>query len=140
MKQVLITFFLFLTVSSLQAQEYKYHNLSAEDFYIKMNLSNDDLLLDVRLFTEYRKKRIKNSIYAGTKDELIRIIKNIDKEIPILVYCTMGKRSVTVCKILINEFDFKNVYNLQNGLQNWLKQDYPIDKSRIKRNISISKT
>jgi len=128
-----------LSFSITYSQNIKYHNLSAEIFYTKINLYNNNLLLDVRTFAEYRKSRIANSVYAGDKNELIRITKSLDKNNPILVYCSNGERSLTVCNILTSELNFKNVYNLKYGLLEWQNIGYVLDKTKIKKNYFFNK-
>lgn len=134
MKKITILFlFSCLVHINLYSQNYNYKNLSTKDFYIKLNSEIDILLLDTRIYKDYQKERINKALYAGSKNELIKIVKTLNKKYPIFVYCDHGDRSITVCKILHDEYNFSNIYNLEKGIIDWLKQDYPIDKTKIKR-------
>ena len=110
-------------------------NLSPEEFYIKMNRSYNKKILDVRLFSEYRQERIPGAVLASKREELIDIVDSLDRDLPLFVYCDDGQRSTTVCKILTNEKDFRNVYNLEEGLYMWKKVGLPIDDKKIKMSL-----
>jgi len=110
----------------------KYKNLDASEFYIKMESNPASVVLDVRLFSEYKEERIPGAILAEKKSKLIPLTDTINRKTPILVYCDDGERSQTVCKILTEEQGFQKVYNLENGLLEWKKRGLPVDKEEIK--------
>ena len=107
-------------------------NLDASEFYIKMESNPASVVLDVRLFSEYKEERIPGAILAEKKSKLIPLTDTINRKTPILVYCDDGERSQTVCKILTEEQGFQKVYNLENGLLEWKKRGLPVDKEEIK--------
>ena len=60
MKNILLTILLMnLPFSGIYSQNHTYHNLSSENFYIKINSYNNNSLLDVRTFAEYLKSATK---------------------------------------------------------------------------------
>ena len=105
-------------------------NLNAHDFYLYSN-QGDAVIIDVRLFKEYRKSRIAGAISAPNKEILVQICEKIDKDIPLFVYCDDGDRGNTACKILTDELKFTKVYHLNRGLNEWLNKGYDLDNSKI---------
>lgn len=112
-----------------------WENLSPETFYMRMHQTYHKVILDVRLFSEYRKERIPDAILASRREELISIVDTLDRDTPVFVYCEDGERSETVCKILTNEKNFQRVYNLRGGIYMWKKVGLPVDDKKIKVNL-----
>ena len=132
LKFLLIYFLTFSFSVFAQEEANRYENLDASEFYIKMESNPASVLLDVRLFSEYKEERIPGAILAEKKSKLIPLTDTINRKTPILVYCDDGERSQTVCKILTEEQGFQKVYNLENGLLEWKKRGLPVDKEEIK--------
>jgi rhodanese-related sulfurtransferase len=117
---------------SQESNDPSYQNLTAEEFYIEMNRAPEKMIIDVRLFSEYRKERITGAILASKREELVKIVDSLDRDMHLFVYCDDGQRSTTVCKILAHEKNFINVYNLEKGLYMWKKVGLPMDEEKIK--------
>jgi len=82
-------------------------------------------ILDIRELKEYNVSHIKNAISISFNDFNIKMIKHkIDKNTPIVVYCSIGYRSEKVGEKLLNE-GF-TVYNLYGGIFNWKNSNNPI--------------
>jgi rhodanese-related sulfurtransferase len=82
-------------------------------------------ILDIRELKEYNVSHIKNAISISFNDFKVKIIKDkIDKNTPIVVYCSIGYRSEKVGEKLLNE-GF-TVYNLYGGIFNWKNSNNPI--------------
>jgi rhodanese-related sulfurtransferase len=113
----------------------EYKNLGPSEFYIQMQSHPNSLVLDVRLFSEYRQERIPGAVLAEKREKLVSVTDSVDKETHIFVYCEDGERSTTVSRILTKELGFKNVYNLEKGLYAWKRKGLPIDDKKLKRNI-----
>jgi len=107
-----------------------YINLNAHDFYLLSN-QGDLVIIDVRLFKEYRKSRIAGALSAPNKEILLQICEKIEKDIPLFVYCDDGDRGNTACKILTDELKFTKVYHLNRGLTEWINKGYDLDNSKI---------
>ena len=107
-----------------------YNNLSSDDFNLLIE-TNEVILIDGRLFKEYRKERIANALIAAKKESLKIILNNIDKNTYILVYCEIGYRSRKMAEIICSELNFNNVYNLERGIKEWEKKGYPIDNEKL---------
>tara|TARA_B100001248_G_C27350118_1_gene440895 strand:- start:1017 stop:1346 length:330 start_codon:yes stop_codon:yes gene_type:complete len=82
--------------------------------------SPNSVLIDVRTLDEYNSMCIEDStnIDIQTPNEFLEKVNKIDKNKKIFVYCHSGARSYNACKIL-EQFGFKNVYNLIGGISEW---------------------
>jgi rhodanese-related sulfurtransferase len=83
------------------------------------NMQGDYLLLDVRTQGEFDEGHITDSTLIPVS-ELERRLDEINeyKNLPVLVYCRSGNRSVTASNILL-ENGFTNVHNLLGGINAW---------------------
>jgi len=75
------------------------------------------VVLDVRTEEEYQDGHLENSklIPLG---QLEGRLNELNKDIPILVYCRSGNRSLTASEILINN-GYSKIYNLKDGIRKW---------------------
>ena len=109
-----LLFVLLLTYLSLHSQN-TIESISYAD-YLKMDNSNDFIIIDVRTPEEHTIKRIKNSININFYDEkFIDFFKIYDKDENILIYCRSGRRSLEAVKNLSKK-GFKNIYDLKGGI------------------------
>lgn len=83
------------------------------------------IFLDARPKNEFEVGHIQDAIRVGYEDFSIKSVKKIDKEQPIIVYCSVGYRSEKVAEKLKAK-GFKNVHNLYGGLFEWANQDAPV--------------
>ncbi len=89
-------------------------NASAEEFNEAMK--DDHLLLDVRTLEEYKMGHIEGATLIPVSELANRIDEIEDyKDVPVLVYCRSGNRSITASQILI-ESGFKHIVNLRRGI------------------------
>jgi len=118
-----------LFILTLFSLSYAYENLSAEQFYKLLNKEKDYILLDVRTPQEFYKEghieganlipiQLFKYLYLGGKG-----IKNKK----VFIYCRSGNRSAVASKI-IESWGIKKVYNLKNGILEWKKEGFPIEK------------
>jgi len=86
------------------------------------------ILLDSREKIEYETSHIENAVCVGYDKFKLKKIKKIlpkDKNIPIVVYCSLGIRSEDVGEKL-KKAGYKNVYNLYGGIFEWKNQNQPL--------------
>ena len=102
-------------------------NLTPGDFYIQMENDNNPILLDVRISEDYCESRIVNAIWAGKKTVLEDLLSEISTDRSIFIYCEKGERTKQVA-IILQEHNFKKVYDLEGGFKKWVEQGFPIDK------------
>ncbi len=89
------------------------------------NTSKNYVLLDTRERNEYKVSHIANARYVGYDNFSLKTVKDIPKNTPIIVYCSIGARSEHIGEILLKE-GFKEVYNLYGGIFNWVNLKYPL--------------
>jgi rhodanese-related sulfurtransferase len=83
------------------------------------------LILDARELEEYTVSHLQAAKYIGYDDFDLDSLKKIKKNTPIVVYCSVGKRSEIVCEKLIKA-GFTNVQNLLGGIFAWKNNNYEI--------------
>lgn len=76
------------------------------------------LLVDVRTSREYAAGNIKGSKLITVDGNFGKKIQDLDKDVPVLVYCRSGKRSFNAARILQSN-GFKTIYNLKGGFNTW---------------------
>ena len=110
----MISFYYFLLMLPFE-NRYEQINL----FELKKKKLEGAVIIDVRSEQEYSEGHIEGAINMPDY-KINNSIENIlvDKEKEIVVYCQMGSRSKKVYKKLIS-MNYKNVYNLYGGLDNW---------------------
>ncbi len=79
-------------------------------------------LLDTRSKEEFEVSFIENALFVGYEDfKLERYEGQLDKDQPIIVYCSIGVRSEKVGKQL-KAAGFKNIKNLRGGIFKWYNE------------------
>lgn len=77
------------------------------------------IILDVRSPQEYKEGHIKDALLIPEYELMVKYEKELrNKEQPIVVYCSSGRRSKKAQKEL-EKLGYSNVYNLYNGFQNY---------------------
>lgn len=94
----------------------------------KDNLKNY-LLLDAREKEEFNTSHIPNAQYIGYNHFDISTLNNIDKNKPIIVYCSVGYRSEKIGEKL-QKAGFKEVYNLYGSIFEWANQDGALEDAQ----------
>ena len=134
MKKILILFLLISATGSAQEK--------LDKLLIKWNKKNvpsisvntlalpntKAILLDAREEKEYKVSHIKEAICVGYDDfKLKETLKKLPKEkdIKIVVYCSIGIRSETIAYQLIKE-GYTNVYNLYGGIFEWKNNNFQV--------------
>lgn len=82
-------------------------------------------VLDTREKEEYDVSHLKNAHWVGYDSFDLKKLEGLDKEKPILVYCTVGARSQEIGEKLQKE-GFTNVYNLYGGIIQWSNDGKPL--------------
>lgn len=101
---------------------------------LKMQSANEKVfILDAREVEEFKVSHLKNSVYVGYNDFSAEKLtsKISDKNVPIVVYCSLGIRSETVSEKL-KDAGYTNVKNLYGGIFEWKNKGYIVyDSSNI---------
>lgn len=137
MKQITIFFFLFFIAANTFAQKnldslLKMYNtksipyISVEE--LRMFQMNDTVtILDAREPEEFEVSHIAFAKNIGFKDfsEDEKQLKKLNKNIPIVVYCSVGIRSEKIGEKL-KKAGFTNIKNLYGGIFEWKNKGYPV--------------
>ncbi len=86
----------------------------------------DFLLIDVRTIKEFNINRLNMSIVIDFyNDAFESMIGSLNKDGRYILYCDNGKRS-KIATNMMSEMGFKEVYNLQGGIELWQNLGYPV--------------
>jgi rhodanese-related sulfurtransferase len=113
-------------------------NLSADEF--EKGISQQHVqVLDVRTQAEYNSGHLKNSFLADWNNKKVfqERVEHLDKSKPVYTYCLVGGRSSAAADWLIAN-GFKEVYNLDGGIQAWKKNEKPVEGVRTVKQISLN--
>jgi rhodanese-related sulfurtransferase len=89
------------------------------------------LILDTREPKEYKVSHLKNAENLGFEKADFDIIKNVDKNTAIVVYCSIGARSEIIGEKLQNQ-GFTNVQNLYGSIFEWVNAGHAVYDSTKK--------
>ncbi|MFB0946802.1 MAG: rhodanese-related sulfurtransferase [Spirosomataceae bacterium] len=94
------------------------------------------ILLDAREKEEYNVSHLKNARWIGYDDFNMQRVSSINKDSPIIIYCSIGVRSEKIGKRL-QDAGFTNVRNLYGSIFEWVNQDNPVYDNSGKRTNRI---
>ena len=92
--------------------------------------------VDAREKIEYHVSHIQNAVFAGYSDFELERVRLIPKDAPIMVYCSVGKRSQEITNQLISA-GYSNVYNLYGGIFEWVNMGNPVYDNKGKQTNKI---
>ena len=88
-------------------------------------LHGKSVFLDAREESEYEVSHIADAQFVGYDHFDINSVKDIPKNKPIIVYCSVGYRSEKISEQLIAA-GYTDVHNMYGGLFEWKNQDYKV--------------
>jgi rhodanese-related sulfurtransferase len=127
MKKKLILPLLIALIISIGAITYLKENntLTASEFYERINV-HDVQLVDIRTPEEYRTGHIKKAINIDFYSEsFVESFADFNPEKPLYIYCKAGSRSMNA-RTMLEQKDFKYVYDLKGGITAWKEAGYEI--------------
>ena len=83
------------------------------------------MILDVRNPVEYKTSHLQNAILAENIKRAKRLLHDVQKHQPIVVYCSVGYRSAKLAKQLMLQ-GFTNVSNLEGSIFQWANEGRPV--------------
>ncbi|MBK5213254.1 MAG: rhodanese-like domain-containing protein [Flavobacteriaceae bacterium] len=95
---------------------------------LQMFQMNDNvIILDAREPAEYKVSHLKSAINIGFNDfsSEAKQLQKLNKNIPIIVYCSLGIRSEGIGEKL-KKAGFTNIKNLYGGIFEWKNTGYPV--------------
>ena len=133
-----LCYLLFLSLFNLNAQQQKSIDQTLKLLndktvpYISVDQLNEELknsdilLLDSRKKEEYQVSRIKDAKFIGEQFNSESLALNdVDKNKPIVVYCSIGVRSEDLGEVLQKK-GFTNVKNLYGGIFLWKNKGFEV--------------
>jgi rhodanese-related sulfurtransferase len=103
---------------------------------------NSPIFLDARTLNEFNVSHIENARFVGFDSMQLSALEGIEKDQPLVVYCSVGYRSEKVAERLI-ELGYTNVKNLYGGLFEWMNQNrtvVDVNNLKTKRIHAYDKT
>lgn len=83
------------------------------------------VVLDSRSKEEFDVSHLEGARWVGFKKFDIASLSDVDRDEPIVIYCSVGKRSELIGEQL-QKAGFSNVRNLRGGLFQWANEGRPI--------------
>lgn len=59
-------------------------------------------------------------------DFLSRFSAVVNKDDPVILICRTGNRTSTLARMLVEQMGFTQVYNVRNGISQWIKEKRPV--------------
>jgi rhodanese-related sulfurtransferase len=129
---IFVCSFLSCTSAISQVQDtIKFTSLPPMDFQKAFQEEEKALLIDVREFFEFKKKRLKGAVNIPSSGNIELAADTLNKESALFLYCTTGFRSKRVAKSFYDQ-GFRKLYSLDGGIAAWKKEGIPVDKKRLK--------
>ena len=112
-----------------------FKDCTAETFKENLDLLADSsILIDARTKREYKRSRIKGAILGAEMNTIFKIVKDYPKNRPIFIYSESGDESLTVSALLMRR-GYNKIYNLKDGLDDWWRAGFKLDRSKVKISI-----
>lgn len=89
----------------------------------------DYQVLDAREKNEFDVSHLNNAIWVGYDDFNLSRVSNLNKQKPVLIYCSVGYRSEKIAEKLLAE-GFEDVYNLYGGIFEWANAGKPVYRNK----------
>lgn len=95
------------------------YHLDQEDFLNALNEHHEKLIIDVRSKDEFQRNHFVGALNIDIMSPLaIDEFVKLEQGIPCFVYCHIGVRSRSACKLLTS-IGFNEIYHLKKGIQQW---------------------
>ncbi len=94
------------------------------------------VLLDIRSREEFAVSHLPGAQLIDYDHFKKKNVENIDKEKPVIVYCSVGYRSEKVGEKLLR-MGFKNVKNLYGGIFEWKNEGFGVVNSKGQKTDSV---
>ena len=87
--------------------------------------ADDVVLLDARESDEYAVSHLPGAIRIDPNLEDLSVLEHLDKDTPIVAYCSVGYRSSALAQRL-QEAGYTNVANLESSIFGWANSGHPV--------------
>ena len=93
-------------------------------------------IFDTREWEEYQVSRIPGARFLGYDEFDAKLLQDLPKDTPIVLYCSIGYRSEKIGEKL-QKMGFTQVYNLYGSIFEWANQGLPLEDERGNRTQRI---
>ena len=99
-------------------------HLSTQDLaqWVADHKRKPPLIFDTREENEYAVSHLPDAQYLNPNSNFVSEIKRVEKNAPIVVYCSVGYRSSVVARKL-RKLGYTNVFNLEGSIFKWANED-----------------
>jgi rhodanese-related sulfurtransferase len=112
-----------------------FEDCSAEKFKENLEkISGNSILIDIRPLKDYKRGRIEGAIQIEEISLIFGLLNKYSKDKPIFLYSETGDESITVAALLMRN-GYNKIYNLREGIEDWWRAGFKLDKSKIKTNL-----
>jgi len=98
-------------------------SISPAEVYEIITNDEDYIILDVRTQDEYYEGHLEKALLIPV-DDLEKVVDELPKDKPIIVYCRSGVRSRKAAEILVDN-GFSQVYDM-GGILKWQEEGFPV--------------
>lgn len=95
--------------------------------------TKEAIFLDAREKKEFEVSHINHAKWVGYSDFNLSRVSDLEKDQPIIIYCSVGYRSEKIGDQLVAA-GFTNVHNLYGGIFEWFNQKQPVYSNTSKTN------
>lgn len=94
------------------------------------------IILDTREKEEFKVSHLRGARWVGYETFSLEQVKDIPKESPVVVYCSIGARSQKIGKKLQSD-GYQQVYNLYGGIFHWINEENRVYKEDTLETLEI---
>jgi rhodanese-related sulfurtransferase len=121
------------TKSWVRSEFPRVEHVSAEELKSSLDVAPNrkaPILLDVRTAKEYEVSHLPGAIRVDPDSELPDFLKTLDRDSPVVAYCSVGYRSSRLVDRLDRE-GFTNARNLEGSIFEWANKGYPVERDGV---------
>ena len=104
---------------------YSVDTISVGPFAREIALHPGIIILDARSSGEFEVSHLQHAQFVDFDHFDLKMISSIDKNTPIVVYCTVGYRSEKIAE-KIKKNGYSDVRNLYGGICEWVNHGFPV--------------
>ena len=117
-----------IAFAGLMACSQEAAHFSAPEWKTNLEQEKEALILDVRTLDEFSAGHLADARHQDILAEgFLDGLKDLDKSVPVYVYCRSGGRSARA-QAMLQEAGFKKVINLDGGITAWKEAGFPTVK------------
>ena len=102
--------------------------VSTEDLRLRLDGGRKSpIVLDVRTAEEFEVSHLPGALRVDPAGDLPDFVRTLDRETPVVAYCSVGYRSSRLVERLKKE-GFKDAKNLEGSIFEWANKGYPLER------------